>query len=357
MSKRLWLLVAGVGLVSSSAIAQPKPAFRLPNSALKTTPAAHAQGRAMCAKPRNLPATRVGGNLTVHSPPAQARAPGGARLRSQTLQKPNTRTYQQLKIWAGPEVPHFVPLTLRKSQLSLLDRIPGGYMALYREPYTSCQRLGKKKGGGLDWTNCEAEVRVFDCAGRTKASVSLHRYHKRKDYLEVQDVRVEGDMLYFNEACITYSREAGGRCSQLVAVNMLTGKEKWRTGFKTSNNVFLVHGDYIIGGYGFTAEPSALNIFRKKDGRLLRKKRLKTRSFPGGNHDHLRIEPGNVLRVGVYEHFKDLKFSLKGLGTGRPSLKYLGSVAPQKASPRKAPARKAPPRHRARSRHVIKAGF
>ncbi len=311
----------------------------------------------MCAQPRNLPATRVGGNLTVHSPPAQARAPGGARLRSHTLQKPNTRTYQQLKIWAGPEVPRFVPLTVGKSQLSMLDAIPGGYMALYREPYTSCQRLKRKKGGGLDWTNCQSEVMLFDCAGKAKVRVSLHRYHKRKDYLEVQDVRVDGDMLYFNEGCITYSREAGGRCSQLVAVDLRTGKEKWRTGFKTSNNVFLVHGGYIIGGYGFTAEPSALNIFRKKDGRLLRKKRLKTKSFPGGNHDFLRIERGDVLRVGVYEHFKDLKFSLKGLSADRPSLRYLGSVAPLKASPRKTPARTPPQRHRARSRHVIKAGF
>ncbi len=142
-----------------------------------------------------------------------------------------------------------------------------------------------------------------------------------------------------------------------MAVDVRRGKEKWRTGFKTLNNAFLVHGDYIIGGYGFTAEPSALNILRKKDGRLLRKTRLKTRSFPGGNHDHLRIEPGNVLRVGVYEHFKDLKFSLNGLGAGRPSLRYLGSVAPLKASPRKPPTRKPPPRHRARSKHVIKVGF
>ena len=72
-----------------------------------------------------------------------------------------------------------------------------------------------------------------------------------------------------------------------------TGKELWRTGFKTSNNVFLVHGDYIIGGYGFTAEP--VNVFRKRDGRLLHKQALKTRSFPGGNHDHLAIGPGGVL--------------------------------------------------------------
>ncbi len=311
----------------------------------------------MCAKPRNLPAKRVGMNLTVHSPPAQARAPGGSRLRSQTLKKPGTRTFQQLKIWAGPDVPRFVPLSVGKSQLSLLDPIPGGYMALYREPYTSCQRLKRKKGGGLDWTNCQAEVMLFDCAGKAKVRVSLHRYHKRPDQLEVQDVRVDGNMLYFNEACISYSKDAGGRCSQLVAVNLRTGKEKWRTGFKTSNNVFLVHGDYIIGGYGFTAEPSALNIFRKKDGRLLRKTRLKTKAFPGGNHDFLRIERGNMLRVGVYEHFKDLKFSIKGLSAGRPSLKYVGSVAPRKAPLRKTSPRKATPRHRARSKHVIKAGF
>ena len=307
----------------------------------------------MCAAPKKLPRRRVGGNLTVYSPPASPRAAGGARLRSHTLKKPGTRTYQQLKIWAGPEVPRFVALTLKKSQLSLLDPIPGGYLALYREPYTSCQRLGRKKSGGLDWSNCEAEVRVFDCSGRVRASLSLHRYHKRSNYIEVQDVRVDGSTLYFNEACITYSREAGGRCSQLVAVNLNTGKERWRTGFKTSNNVFLIHGNYIIGGYGFTAEPSSVNIFRKKDGRLLYKKALKTRAFPGGNHDHLALEPGNVLRVGVYEQRNDLTFLMRGLSSGRPSLKYLGKVAPAKATPRPAlPQRRLPP-PRVRQRKVL----
>ena len=287
----------------------------------------------MCAPPSNLPAVRTGGNLTVHSPPTPQRDPGGSRLRSHTLEKPGTLTYQQLKIWAGPEVPRFVPLRAGKSELSLLDAIPGGYLALYREPYTSCSRLGTLKSGGLDWSNCEAEVRLFDCGGRTTGSVSLHRYHKRADHLEVQDVRVDGSTLYFNEACITYSREAGGRCSQLVAVDWKSGKELWRTGFRTSNNVFLIHGDYIIGGYGFTAEPSAVNIFRKRDGRLLHTRALKTRSFPGGNHDHLAIGPGNVLRVGVYEHENDLQFQLSGLSSGRPSLTYQREVAPEKSVP------------------------
>ncbi len=204
-------------------------------------------------------------------------------------------------------------------------------MALYREPYTSCSRLGSLSSGGLDWSNCEAEVRLFDCSGRVTGSVSLHRYHKRRDHLEVQDVRVDGNTLYFNEACITYSREAGGRCSQLVAVEIGSGKELWRSGYKTSNNVFLVHGDYIIGGYGFTAEPSFLHIFRKRDGKLLHKQALKTRSFPGGNHDHLAIDPGGLLRVGVYEHANDLEFLLQGAASGRPTLKFSREIAPRSA--------------------------
>ena len=340
-----WMLLGGL-TVTTSAFAQPQvpqmpPWFQLPQ-AQPTAP-----NGAMCAPPQNLPPTRTGGQLTVTSPPKQARAPGGSRLRSQTLKKPGTRTYQQLKVWAGPEVPAFVPLTVNKSQLQVLDYIPGGYMALYREPYNSCERLRPKISGRPKWANCEAEVKVFDCAGRTTASVSLHRYYSRSDYLEVQDARVDGNMLYFNEACGTYSREAGGRCSQLVAINLTTGKQAWRTGFKTSNNVFLVHGDYIIGGYGFTAEPSAVNIFRKRDGRLLHRKALKTRSFPGGNHDHLRIEPGlgNVLRVGVYEQYNDLTFRIDGLHAGKPKLKYLGTTAPQAAPPPpKAAPRTPPPR-------------
>ncbi len=303
------LALAAAMLIPSASVAAPSPTGH------GSTP----KSGALCAPPVDLPDLRVSGKLTVHSPVPTRLSPGGKRLRSHTKILSQGRG----RVWHGPEVPSFVPLTPGKLELDILDRVPGGYMALYREPFESC-------GYDSNHPNCQSEVRIFDCAGKTTAVVPLNQYHSRKTHLEVQDARLDGRVLYHNEACITYSRQAGGRCSSLVAVDVPTGKVLWRTRPLTSNNAFLVHGDHIIAGYGFTAEPSAIHVLRKKDGKRLSRTALKTKAFPGGNHDALSIE-GSLLRVGVYEEWNDLTFRLLGFDKGKPHLAYAGAVAPPPA--------------------------
>jgi len=166
--------------------------------------------------------------------------------------------------WIGPEVPAYVPKKLGTLELMLLDEVEGGHVALYRDPYgrSSC-KVG-------DDQNCSYEVRRYR-DGKLEWSLPLTRLLSRPEHLEVQDIRLAGDVLYFNEACQTYSMEAGGECSSLVAVDPKARRVLWRTPSLTSNNRFVVRGCYIVAGYGFTSEPDAVHLIDRGSGQVLQK--------------------------------------------------------------------------------------
>jgi hypothetical protein len=166
--------------------------------------------------------------------------------------------------WIGPPVPDFLPKKVGTLELMLLDHAAGGYLALYRDPYNagSCQ-LG-------DQSNCDYQVRHYR-DGKLAWSLSLNKLLSRADHLEIQDVRLSGGVLYFNEACQSYSNEAGGDCSSLVAVDPVAKRVLWRTGTLVSNNRFFVRGCYIVAGYGFTSEPDALHLVDRRNGRVVQK--------------------------------------------------------------------------------------
>jgi hypothetical protein len=289
---------------------------------------------------------RRGGNLTVHSPPQGHIRSSGTRLRTHVegpLGNRKGRRDPELRVWGGPEVPSFVPLTINTKELTLLDAVGGGYLALYREPYggNSCQ-LG-------DWSNCDYEVRLFDCAGTVRSRIDINRHMSGKRHLEVADVRYADGIVYFNEACMTYSWQAGGRCSSLVAIETRTGNRLWRSGFKVSNNVFLVKDKYLIAGFGFTGRPAALHLVRRDNGRVVRSAALKTKHAVGGSHDALTLLPGDMLRVGIYESNSDLMFRAAGLDTLRPMLQRVGVVPPVPTTPA--------PRRRSKRRHKVPGVF
>ena len=274
---------------------------------------------APCA-PNQLPATRQGGDLTVSSPPLKMKKSGGTRLRSHVEgplgPPPAGRNHPSYKgrTWAGPEVPTFVPLTSGTLELFVLDPDPEAnrIMALYRDPY------GAGTCGLGDRKNCAFEVRVYDCGGKLLANLNLASYFSQKDGLELQDVRLAGNTLYFNEACQSYSKENAGKCSALVAVDITSKKLLWRTKNLVSNNVFLVAGNYLVTGYGFTSEPSALFLVRRSDGAVVAKQPLKEVIWPGGNHDSLELLPGSLLQVGLYEHPDDVVLQIEGLDGTKP---------------------------------------
>lgn len=166
--------------------------------------------------------------------------------------------------WRGPPVPAYVPKRVGTKALLLLDEVDGGQLALYRDPYGagSCQ-LG-------DASNCDYQVRHYR-DGALAWSLSLTHFLSRIDHLEVQDIRLSGGVLYFNEACQTYSNEAGGDCSSLVAVDPVAKRVLWRTPSLISNNRFFVHGCYVVAGYGFTSEPDAVHLVDRRTGKVVQK--------------------------------------------------------------------------------------
>jgi len=219
-------------------------------------------------------------------------------------------------LWIGPDVPSFVPLEIGTSELDLLDpRAGGGWIATYRERLDLC---GWPKG------NCAATVKLFDGYGKETDSVALKPLLSRPDQLEVQDVRVADDVLYFNEACQTYSREAGGKCSSLVAYDLTSKKVLWRTRSLTSNNELRVVGAYVVAAYGFAGEPASISVVRRKDGALMDR-----RALPGTNFE--MTTKGDVLSVEIYHAIGTANFRLKDFDGAAPKLVSLPTTPPDPA--------------------------
>jgi hypothetical protein len=193
--------------------------------------------------------------------------PGSGRLRTHVegSLSANPRRFGGGRTWNGDDVPSFVPRTLGTLELFVLDEADAGYLAFYREPYDlhSCQL-----GGG---ENCAYEVRHYDTAGKARWQLRLNDLMSSHDHLEVQDIRLAGGVLYFNEACQSYASGAGGRCSSLVAVDPVARKVLWRTPPLVSNSRFVVRGCYLVAGYGFTAEPDFVFLVSRATGKVLQK--------------------------------------------------------------------------------------
>ena len=254
------------------------------------------------------PTVRKLDGLIVMTPsPTQAPPPG---LRLRTMVRPPDH------LWLGVEIPSHVPLEVSDLKLDMLDpRLGGGWVATYRERYATCQLRGPD-------INCKSLVKIFDGKKTEVASVALDAYHPRPDRLEVQDVRLGDDnTLYFNEACQSYSKDAGGKCSSLVAFDPFAKKVLWRTGPLVSNNYFLVVGQYVVCAYGFTGEPAAIRIVRRSDGKVLDRQPLAGTNFE-------MTTKGDTLSVEMYSTFGRANFRFSGFEGATPKLAALPTTSP-----------------------------
>lgn len=179
------------------------------------------------------------------------------------------------------DLPAVVPRTWRGLELFIADPVPEGWLAFYRGPLA----------GGPGPDNAEFRAALLTPDGAPVWELELNRFLSRPDHLEIQDVRYADGALYFNEACQSYSREAGGRCSSLVRVDPARAEVRWRTPPLSSNNVFLVHGPYLVAGYGFTAEPDHLLLLDAGSGEILDRLALESA------HRYLEIVDGRLVVV------------------------------------------------------------
>lgn len=172
--------------------------------------------------------------------------------------KPNGLQYR-LRQSVPANTPPWVSRTRDGMELFIAEETPDGWLGLYRTP------LAQMRGGRNP--RFRAVMRLAPDA--IMWDLDLNPLLSRPDHLEIQDIRYADGKLYFNEACQSYSREAGGQCSSLVRVDPRAGRVDWRTPPLTSNNVFLLHGPYVVAGYGFTDEPDALSLLDRATGRVV----------------------------------------------------------------------------------------
>lgn len=175
--------------------------------------------------------------------------------------------------------PRWLPRTLDGMELFVADPTPDGWLAFYRDP------LDRGAPGAV---NARFRAVLYAADDAIRWSLDLGRFLSRPSHLEIQDIRYADGKLYFNEACQSYAREAGGRCSSLLRVDPLAERVEWRTPPLVSNDVFLLHGPHVIAAYGFTAEPDSLFVLDRESGRILARAGLETA------HDYLEVKDGEV---------------------------------------------------------------
>lgn len=115
--------------------------------------------------------------------------------------------------------------------------------------------------------------------------------------------RERDGILYAETAHSTYAAASAGRTAYLSAIDVATGRLQWRSPALVGNaTTFVVAGDVLVSGYGFTAEPDYLFVLDRRTGRVL--DRLRVPSAP----ERIALR-GDRLHVGTYDH--DLVVSLR----------------------------------------------
>jgi outer membrane protein assembly factor BamB len=132
-----------------------------------------------------------------------------------------------------------------------------------------------------------------------------------------QDVRwaqARDGVLYVSNGNLGYARSAGGHNAYLTAIDLATGDIRWRSEPLVANSTnFLIHGGYLLSGYGFTAESDFLYVIARDSGETVKRVALPTKP------DVLLAKDGKLF---VRGYDKDFVFDLPA-ASGPPP----GSVA------------------------------
>ncbi len=76
---------------------------------------------------------------------------------------------------------------------------------------------------GFEFYRTNNHVTLYDSTGNVLWQFDLVNYIDEPNF-EIQDIRLAGDILYFNSACESYSKINNGECSALYTFD--TKKEK-----------------------------------------------------------------------------------------------------------------------------------
>jgi hypothetical protein len=114
-------------------------------------------------------------------------------------------------------------------------------------------------------------------------------------YEDVTFAREAGGVVYVTNTHLTYATATRGRNAYVTAIDPERPRVLWRSRALVANaRTFVVTGDLIVSGYGFTAEPDFLYLLDRRTGRVL--DRLPVPSAP----EVIKLR-GDVLHVRTYD--------------------------------------------------------
>jgi hypothetical protein len=115
-------------------------------------------------------------------------------------------------------------------------------------------------------------------------------------YEELVWGREANGVLYVQNAHLTYAKSSYGQNAYITAIDAQTKRRLWRSRALVANaQTFAVTPDYLLTGYGFTAEPDYLYLLDRRTGRVV--ERL---SLPSGPEKITRNGKNFVVRT--YDH-------------------------------------------------------
>lgn len=217
-------------------------------------------------------------------PPARDVDPAGARLVlvSRSYRDPAVLYIPQ----GGFTVPAWAPKVFRGARLHYGNRSGRRILLLY----------------GADGASTRYVVAADAKLRRLTYAFDFDTFTKPSNGSWVEPVtwaREVGSVLYVSNSHSTYASASKGRNAYVSAIDVPHKRTLWRSRALVANaRTFAVSRDFLVTGYGFTAEPDFLYLLDRKTGRVL--DRLELPTAPEvvklrGNRVHVRMYDGTVV--------------------------------------------------------------
>lgn len=147
---------------------------------------------------------------------------------------------------------------------------------------------------GRGWPGFQCSFRFHDVADPT-LFVDL-RPEDVPPFNTITGIVRQGSALYVSLQFNGYAREIKRNGNRVVALDLCRHSREWVSASLVSNAAMLLWGDYLITGYGFTAEPDYLFALDRHTGKVVQ--RVKVATGPS----ELRVQDG-VLYVRLYDGY------------------------------------------------------
>ncbi len=184
----------------------------------------------------------------------------------------------------------------------------GDYVIIYCEEYSSYYAVyytiqGEGYGGIVFLALFDKQFNQIAALDFSALMYAPKTKQGDEDYVRqtISNAHLVGNILYIQHGHHTYAASSYNQNAYISAVNLKDGSIIWTSKPLTCNSDFIIVGNSIICGYGFTAEPDYLYIVDINTGE--RKKQYKLDSAP-----EYIAKRGNQIYVRTY--YKDYEFRI-----------------------------------------------